>query len=103
MSNTEKDQQFLTMADQFIDLANSMGPDIDRGKISAAFLYAAARFNTFIVAASASSKEDFRSYQDKAKQYFLDEYKKMLDEHCSDYEQHFESYKLTDLKNQTIN
>lgn len=92
MSDTEKDQQFYDLANEFIELANGQSGAVDKGKVSAAFLYAAARFNTFIVASSAQNVEQFQTYQDKAFDYMVDQYKKMLREHFNDYTEHFRSY-----------
>ena len=59
MDNTHKDKKFYEMADAFIALANEQSGKADQGTVSATFLYAAARFNTFIVASGAgSSLED---------------------------------------------
>lgn len=92
MSDTHKDEEFINMADAFIALANQYGQSLDKGKVSAAFLYAAARFNTFVVASSAPSAEELESYQEKAMRYFKDEYHKMLVEHFADYRQNFDAY-----------
>lgn len=92
MSKTHKDEQFLNMADAFIELANQLCNEADKGKVSAAFLYAAARFNTFIVASSAVNSEALEEVQDRATDYFMDEYRKMLDEHMLDYKVNFEDF-----------
>jgi hypothetical protein len=92
MSNTDKDQQFYDLANAFIELANQQAKDVDKGKISAAFLYAAARFNTFIVASSAENVEQFISFKDNAFDYMVGEYKKMLEEHFRDYTDHFKDF-----------
>ena len=92
MSDTEKDQEFYDMANGFIAMANKYAEGIDKGKVSAAFLYAAARFNTFIVASSAANVEEFLSFEPKAFEYMMGEYKKMLAEHFNDYGHHFKDY-----------
>ncbi len=92
MSDTEKDQEFYDLANSFIELANKRTPEVDKGKVSAAFLYAAARFNTFVVASSAANVEQFMSYKENAFDYMVGEYKKMLEEHFKDYRDHFKDY-----------
>ena len=92
MSDTEKNQEFYDTANAYIAIANNQSNDIDKGKVSAAFLYAAARFNTFVVASSASNVEEFISFKDKAFDYMLGEYKKMLEEHFADYTENFSNY-----------
>ena len=92
MSDTEKDSEFYALADAFIALANKQGKDVIQGKVSATFLYAAARFNTFLVAANSESKQAFESGIESSKEYFMTEYKKMLDEHFTDYNTNYENY-----------
>jgi hypothetical protein len=92
MSETSKDQEFYDLANAFIEVANRQAESTDKGKVSAAFLYAAARFNTFIVASSAENVEQFMSYKDNAFDYMVREYKKMLEEHFRDYTDHFKDY-----------
>ncbi|MCK5070168.1 MAG: DUF3144 domain-containing protein [Desulfocapsa sp.] len=90
--NTEKDKEFYKMADAFIAVANDHSGKADQGKVSATFLYAAARFNTFLVASASSSADEFSSRRDEAMEYFVDEYKKMLEEHFTDYTDNYEKY-----------
>ena len=92
MSDTDKDQEFYDLANSFIQLANNHSEEINSGKVSAAFLYAAARFNTFLVASSASNIEEFLSIKDKAFEYMVGEYQKMLTEHFRDYSDNFTDY-----------
>lgn len=103
MSDTKKDKEFLDMADAFIALANKQGETIDKGKVSAAFLYAAARFNTFIVAGGAADVEEFEGYKFNATQYFIGEYEKMLEEHMEDYTVNFGDFIKPDKKAKTVN
>ncbi len=90
--NTHKDNEFYALADAFINLANEKCRNADPGKISATILYAAARFNTFIVATGAKSAEDFAASREKSFDFFIGEYRKMLVEHFADYEEHFDRY-----------
>ncbi len=84
---TEKvpDQEFWDLADSFIKLANNHLDEADPDKVSSALLYAAARFNAFIVA----SAEDvvISEEKDAAVNYFSGQYRKMLAENLDDYEE----------------
>ena len=91
-SNTDKDSEFFEMADGFIALANTHSKKTTPGKVSATFLYAAARFNTFLVASNSSSKDEFTSGKNSSIEYFMVEYKKMLEEHFEDYITNYDSY-----------
>ena len=101
MSNTDKDKEFYEMADAFINLANTQGKNVHPGKVSAAFLYAAARFNTFIAASGSGSANEYASNKENSFDYFMAEYKKMLEEHFTDYYENFDEY--VESKNKILN
>ena len=90
--NTEKDKEFYEIADAFIAVANSNSGKADQGKVSATFLYGAARFNTFLVAAASGSSDELASRKEEAIKYFMVEYEKMLEEHFSDYIENYDTY-----------
>lgn len=90
--NTEKDKEFYAMADAFIAVANSNTGNVDQGKVSTTFLYGAARFNTFLVAAASGSSDELASRKEEAMKYFIDEYGKMLEEHFADYIDNYDTY-----------
>jgi uncharacterized protein DUF3144 len=92
MSDTDKDKEFYEMADAFIAIANGHSGKVEQGKVSATFLYAAARFNTFLVASASGSAKELSSRKKEAIEYFVAEYQKMLEEHFADYTEHFEKY-----------
>ncbi len=89
------------MADAYVALANEQSKSTNPGKVSAAFLYAAARFNTYITASESSSAEDYASRKENSLNYFMSEYKKMLVEHSTDYYENFHEY--LENKNKTHN
>jgi hypothetical protein len=92
VKNNKKSKNFFKLADAFIALANKQSGKTDPGTVSATFLYAAARFNTFLVASSADSAQEFASRKEEFFDYFMTEYKKMLEEHFTDYHEHFDTY-----------
>ncbi len=92
MDATHKNKEFYEMADAYIALANKQSSKMDQGTVSATFLYAAARFNTFLVASASDSAEQFAARKDEISEYFVAEYKKMLEEHFEDYHSNFEMY-----------
>jgi O-acetyl-ADP-ribose deacetylase (regulator of RNase III) len=99
MDNTHKDKKFYEMADAYIALANEQSGDTDQGTVSATFLYAAARFNTFLVASTSGSADEFASRKEDVIEYFVTEYKKMLEEHFADYHDNFDKFIGTRKKN----
>ncbi len=86
------DKEFWQLADSFIALANEHCNSVSNKKVSAAFLYAAARFNAFIVAANSSGKEQLAVEKDNAVTYFMEEYERMLRENLDDHIENFERY-----------
>jgi hypothetical protein len=71
MSNTDKDKEFYEMADAYIALANKQSKNVNQGKVSATFLYAAARFNTFLVASGSNSANEFASKKENIFDYYI--------------------------------
>lgn len=92
MSEEKTPQEFWDRADEIIALANHQVKESTVGKVSSSLLYAAARFNSFNVANSASSKDEMKNDRDEAIAYFLEQYRKMLEENIDDYIEHFEKY-----------
>lgn len=92
MSDVQRDKQFWELADSFIQLANTHLNEVKPSKISASALFAASRFNAFVITASASSKEQLIAEKEAAIAYFLEQYETMLrenlDEHLARYDQH---------------
>lgn len=86
------DPHFFDRADAVINLANEQYKAIDRGKVSASLMYATARFNSWISACGFENAEDMRSAQEETIQYFVEQYRVMLEENLNDYIEHFATY-----------
>lgn len=90
MSET-RDKQFWDIADTFIQLANTHLNEVKPSRVSACALFAASRFNAFVISAAAASKEEMMAQKEAAIAYFLSEYEKMLrenlDEHLTRFDQ----------------
>jgi hypothetical protein len=91
MSDAQRDKQFWELADSFIQLANTHLNEVKPSKVSASALFAASRFNAFVITASAGSKEQLIAEKEAAIAYFLEQYETMLreniDEHLARYDQ----------------
>ena len=91
MSDVQRDRQFWDMADSFIQLANTHLNTEKPSRVSASALFAASRFNAFVIAAATESKAQLIAEKEAAIAYFLDQYEKMLrenlDEHLARYDQ----------------
>ena len=84
MDTEEPDDEFWDLADGFIDLANAHMDKVGADKVSSALLYAAARFNAFIVASQEDL--DIENEKDGAVQFFSKQYRKVFTESLEDYE-----------------
>jgi hypothetical protein len=93
MSKSAPDQQFWDLANSFIHRANEQSATVDPGKVSAALLYAAARFNAFVVASGTDDEDSFRNARKAAMEYFTAEFNKMLGENLDDWAKHYTKYK----------
>ena len=91
MSDVQRDKPFYDMADAYIALANTQLNQAKPSQVSAAALFAAARFNAFVIAAAAENKAQLIAEKEAAIAYFMDQYEKMLreniDEHLTRYDQ----------------
>ena len=93
MSEDKVPQEFWDRADEIIALANKQVQGSTVGKVSSSLLYAAARFNSFNVANSASDVEEMKQDKEEAVRYFTEQYRKMLEENLDDYIDNFKLYK----------
>ena len=90
----ERDETFYKRADEHIALANDHINTRQVKPVDAndSLLYATARFNAWIVAASFTNAEDMKNDKENAIAYFTDAYKKMLEEHFDDYVANYGTY-----------
>lgn len=88
----DPDADFFSRADAHIKLANEQMQSATRGKVSASTLYAAARFNAWVSACGFASGAEMAERKADAVSYFVEQYKKMLEENIDDYIANFERY-----------
>ena len=98
MNDNDVPQEFWDRADEIIALANKQCNDTSIGKVSSSLLYAAARFNSFNIASSATDVEEMKKNKEEAVKYFTDQYQKMIIENIDDYIENYESYTSDDNK-----
>ena len=89
---SDTDKEFFERADAYITLANDQASSVSRGKVSASMMFATARFNAWVSASGTDSAEELASVKDEALEYFLSEYRKMLEENLDEYVEHFDKY-----------
>ncbi len=88
----ELDVRYRELVDSFIDQANDFSDNNSIENVGMAILFAAARFNAFVVSQHAQNKESFQSDLPKARKFFLQQYRQMLNENLDDYQQVYEKY-----------
>ena len=87
------DEEFYKRADAHIHLANSqVSEKFISGKVSASFMFALTRFNSWICATGAPSKEELLKAKEENIEYFVTQYRNMLEENMDDYITNFDKY-----------
>jgi len=88
----EIDDNFFDRADEHINLSNKQLSNSTRGKVSASMMYSVARFNAWVSACSFKNSEEMKATKQEVLDYFVKEYKKMLDENLDDYIENFDKF-----------
>jgi len=87
------DDEFYARADAHIHLSNDqISENVGKGKVSASNMYATARFNAWVSACGWHSGQELADAKQESLEYFVTEYRKMLEENFDDYIENFESY-----------
>lgn len=77
---SDDDRAFYDLADRFVELANEQSRSDEPPRISAAFLFAASRYNAFLareIARAGRSREELL-------EYFVDQYRRVLEQNMRD-------------------
>lgn len=90
--SSDVDKAFFERADAYITVANEQAQAVNRGQVSASMMFATARFNAWVSASGTDSGEELSSVKAEALDYFVTEYRKMLEENLDEYIEHFEKY-----------
>ncbi len=85
MTDEQTEREFRETADTFIQLANEHIEKQPKENVGMALLYAASRFNAFVVAAHNETLKDYEGDHDRAIGFFMVEYLRMLKENLEDY------------------
>ncbi len=89
----DSDTTFYERADAVINLANKqVTPEISHGAVSASTMYAVARYNAFVSAGDFDTAAAFKAERAEIVNYFVEEYRKMLEEHLDDHAENFSQY-----------
>ena len=92
LSDEELDEIYRRNIDAFIDQANDLAESNSIENVSLALLYAASRFNAFVVSQHADTLEDYERDLSRARKFFRGQYQQMLDENLEDYQKLYTKY-----------
>ncbi|WP_028109476.1 DUF3144 domain-containing protein [Ferrimonas futtsuensis] len=95
---SESNKAFFDRANAHIHLANdhNKDPQVQAGEVSASFMWALARYNAWFGASGFNSAEEMTVRKEEMMEYYIDEYRKMLEANMKDYIENFDGY----MKNQ---
>ena len=88
----ELDARFREIVDAFIDQANDLAGHNSIENVGMALLYAASRYNAYVVSEHADSEESYVVDAPKAREFFTKQYREMLDENLDDYQRVYQKY-----------
>ena len=92
----DEDKQFFERADAHIDLSNGqISEEVGSEKVNASFMYATARFNAWVSARGWTNKQELSEAKEETIEYFMAEYRKMLEANIDDYIANFDKYMNT--------
>jgi hypothetical protein len=83
---------FWERANSLINLANDQCNTAHPNEVSASTLYAAARFNAFIVAKTTGNAQNMKTERDRALEYFTDQFRQMMAANLDDFAANFGTY-----------
>ena len=89
---SEFDDKFFDRADEHIHLSNDHLKSASKGKVSASMMYSTARFNAWVSACGWNNGDEMKNAKEEMVEYFVTEYKKMLEENLDDYINNFDDY-----------
>ena len=92
LSDEELDEIYRAMVDSFIDRANELAEGNSMENVGMALLYAASRYNAHVVSQHAENAEAYDREVPKAREFFCDQYQRMLDENLEDYKSVYSKY-----------
>ncbi|MDH5354348.1 MAG: DUF3144 domain-containing protein [Gammaproteobacteria bacterium] len=92
IGDDEVDVRYRQMIDSFIDQANTLAETDSPENVGMALLFAASRFNAFVVSQHAESLSAYEKDLEKARSFFSSQYLEMLDENLDDYKKIYNKY-----------
>jgi hypothetical protein len=94
MSNEDLDRQFGQLLVRFVQFANEQGQASGAGPhmTGTALLFAAARFNAYLLARDAGTPDRFAARHNEALEHFRVQFERMMGDNLADFANHFDAY-----------
>jgi len=92
MSDHQKDETYWHRVDAVANLANEQCVSADPNDVGASTLFAAARFNAFVLAKMMGTGPNLALERDQALAYFTDQFNKMMAANLDDFITNFDQY-----------
>jgi hypothetical protein len=92
MSDNNPGPAFWERANALINLANDQCSNAEPSEVSASTLYAAARFNSFIVARTCGNAQTMQAERERALEYFTEQFRLMMAGNLDDFIASYQQY-----------
>jgi hypothetical protein len=92
MSDNIPDPAFWERLNAVINLVNDQCSSAAPNDVGSSTLYAAARFNAFILAKTTGSAENMKLERERALDYFTGQFRMMLESNLDDFTENFVDY-----------
>ena len=92
MSDNNPDPAFWERLNAVINLVNDQCSTAAPNDVGSSTLYAAARFNAFILAKTTGSAENMKLERERALDYFTGQFRMMLESNLDDFTENFVDY-----------
>jgi hypothetical protein len=92
MSDNIPDPAFWERLNAVINLVNDQCSTAAPNDVGSSTLYAAARFNAFILAKTTGSAENMKLERERALDYFTGQFRMMLESNLDDFTENFVDY-----------
>jgi Protein of unknown function (DUF3144) len=91
-SGRQPDPEFFQRADAHINLSNDQLATVSRGEVNASMMFGMARFNAWMAASTYGSSELLAARRQETLNYFVNQFRIMLEDNLDDYIRNFESF-----------
>jgi hypothetical protein len=84
--------EFWERVNTVINLANTQCDKALPNEVGASAMFAAARFNAYILARTTASAENMAIEKERALEYFVDQFRNMMASNLDDFAENFDRY-----------